>query len=631
MIGFAEYTGVKSGCSKSMPRLVAVFVAFLIMHTSQAAQALTPRELSARSTYLVQSADFEAAYKRNLDDKLLEMTRQRDAAKREVTQLSRDLRSSRGDRRALIERIEALTTQISDLNTAMAERLAAQEASFARQMKLQLELTDQFLETPEGLEALERLNEGGKTAYLEARQVLSRIIANRVRNRATLDYNAMDRGYVELPVVINGFERVLQDDRTNAGDWIRLSELYRLANRLEDSVKAAEEAFKLESEPLRQAEALIALGDSKMLLAGDRDAWGGFVAGAVDMVNAASPFAGTRPAETGNEVTPQMAKAMLEVVNGMKKMVGGLKPIPALDQARDHYAASKLLIDPGTGDEVAKVTLAMASVKHARAERLAELLGSVGTMTDLMEEFMRLIGEAILYDRLGPTMQPDEFQRKVAEMNVKSANLDKRMQEFSAATDRRNAEKQAEMASLLGEVESSSVRISESAKNVLLRRKLANLTEELVDFLGRFDQAEKARSAALLTLTLRESLAVGEDAGSVLAQELAKAQMLAGSALFKTDPVRARTLLESSLATRRAAATADPRSADKQRAVAESLAAVADTTKDSKDWQAVIDQFEAMLTGGLLAPSDNQNLALARTALATNSFMFAPTASPPAQ
>lgn len=175
---------------------------------------------------------------------------------------------------AEIERLRregrASRLEIAALQERFVDELTRRDRAYAQEIAVFRGAVEDIASTPEGAAALARFNAGdevGALAVLDqlvnarehARQVRAAIETAAERRRvATLALEAHERGGVDTTAVIARYEEVTRLDPDMHWDWVELGRLYREVGRLDEALRANQNA---ERTSLDDSDRILALGE----------------------------------------------------------------------------------------------------------------------------------------------------------------------------------------------------------------------------------------------------------------------------------------------------------------------------------------------------------------------------------
>ena len=185
------------------------------------------------------------------------------AERAEIEVLRKQVRAGQADDARLVAEEEQFVGELS-----------ARDRLYAEQIEAFRGVVSHITETPEGLAALQRFNNGdeaGAVAILgqlnDARDQTLQLAANlekavRRRDQAELAVRAWHDGKVDATYPIGLYEQVVALDSGITWDWVELSRLYRAAGRLPDALRAAKRAAQSARGDRDRYLALAELGDT---------------------------------------------------------------------------------------------------------------------------------------------------------------------------------------------------------------------------------------------------------------------------------------------------------------------------------------------------------------------------------
>lgn len=158
----------------------------------------------------------------------------------------------------------------------LTEQLAAQDRDYKRDLANAITVGTKLLESDEGRRAIELIALGGEkniSAGLDTLDAAAAIAdkmdnlrkAERYRQRARVNLGVQGIGSATTGKIIGLFETVVASDPSSFADWLELARLYRDANRLQDAVKAADNAEKYAANDGERAIAIIERADTYFL------------------------------------------------------------------------------------------------------------------------------------------------------------------------------------------------------------------------------------------------------------------------------------------------------------------------------------------------------------------------------
>ncbi|MBC7987105.1 MAG: hypothetical protein H7X93_10645, partial [Sphingomonadaceae bacterium] len=177
------------------------------------------------------------------------------------TRLAAEERESQGQ----AVQLASLNEELAVLQQRYVSDLAARDRDYARQIALYRQTVTDVSATPEGLEALERFNngdwEGARAILTRLTETLDRVEnlqrAARYRSVAMLYREARSRGQETVENVIAQFERVVALDDTNFNDWIALSRAYYENGDTAGMRRASERALAAATDDSERGRAMI--------------------------------------------------------------------------------------------------------------------------------------------------------------------------------------------------------------------------------------------------------------------------------------------------------------------------------------------------------------------------------------
>ena len=183
---------------------------------------------------------------------------------------AREASAQAAESKRLKEEVDRISTELAQAQESFVQRLSEKDTQYRREIAAFRDAASDIASTPEGVEALERFNEGD---WVGARDILEKlnaardkaediVRAARYRSTAAFFREAHLQGKEDLNTVIARYEEVVRLDPGHYWDWAWLRYYYTTARRFADAVRASERARAVAEKPAR---AIILLAEEPFL------------------------------------------------------------------------------------------------------------------------------------------------------------------------------------------------------------------------------------------------------------------------------------------------------------------------------------------------------------------------------
>jgi hypothetical protein len=609
--------------------LFAIIALIAVASPASGAAPLNARERNARAALVVQSNSFEAAKDRILDDEIVALTRERDTLRKQRDQARVNVAAARANAQEERKRAEAAENKIGEIEEKMADLLAAKDAQFARERAILLSIGDKLVTTAEGLAVLEEYNKGGKSSYLEARKLLDALLVKRDEARkmqalaaqvsdmqmsAELDYDAMGKGNQTAQYVLREYEAIVRLAPNSAPDWVRLTELYRNTNQLDQAIDASQRAIESETTDMGKARALMALGDAHMLRIENVSGTLNMSKGIENMIALIAEFPELTKGPSGLQALEQrglekVGEGAKRAVNSMADVTAAFSITPQLLDARSSYMEAASLLNKQADDKALRLLTSEVELRLFTTTEMLDRAESAAYVGAALREFGTAIEEGVRLFTARSQMAPEKFE---AERQKFAAHFEVIGKKIGQGPPTRSYFWEAQ-----DQINAASNRLWQ-----LWREDKTDIptVRALVRY---FDVAARSRPDRAYiysgdAVRMMQQLADAQPEISIIRFELAKAHLLAGFAAVnfeKTLSTKNRSdaaaHYDMALEILASILDADPTSAQFHRGKAELLEARAILNGNEAAWDALIDHYENMRALGLLAPIDEQALKMA--------------------
>ena len=252
--------------------LIAFWVIPIEARTSQTrqnnavAQALYAAQATQRRAALIADERAQTLRRRVglLETELANARREAAGAARRADQLAASSRENArvasvqtAEASRLNEEVDRISGELALAQESFVQRLSEQDAQYRREIAAFRDAASDIASSPEGVEALERFNEGDWAA---ARDILDKLNAARdkaedivraARYRSTVAFfrEAHFQGKEELATVASRYEEIVKLDPGHYWDWLWLRLFYTSMGKFTDAVRASEQARAVAEKP----------------------------------------------------------------------------------------------------------------------------------------------------------------------------------------------------------------------------------------------------------------------------------------------------------------------------------------------------------------------------------------------
>ncbi len=631
--------------------------AFLLAFSALSAESLAlPRPVAAaplpssqernlRAGFVAGSSQAAAAYKRQADQKLISLREEIVSAENRIAQLERENRSLQqtagreSDR--LQGEIDKLSSEKADLELQWTERLAEKDEQFARDLQMLLRVSDDLTSTPEGREALARYNAGGPGSYEAANLVLHKLAAERQASRermlaaqaeqdrldqaadlrqiATLGYDALGKGRSTTDVAIAQYEAVV-NLAGEYGDWITLAELYRNGNYLDRALAAAQQAEGMADTDARHVDALVAQSDAYFLQALNVEGLRNFEAGSEQLVTAIRENAARKnepkpgaevDSLTGLDATLGQFGSML---SGLGKMVALFEMPPEIALASEKLAEAERFVS-SDGTRANRLALAVIALRQGEVLQLQQNADLAIFAQSKMEEVKEFVTTVIPQAMQAKQEGEEAYKRFEAAAGLRMKAVMGGMEDWQETQT--GASKAAEEKFRAAHTIYSAL-LAQEPDSLPLMRGIAACEEELAESLKVLDRKDEAEDWLTSAQERRLALRQFDPSSTLLKMELGFNHLQLGE-LYPKESSEAK--IEQFLQAYHLAEEllqADPNSALNWRLMGKAKAMLAGAKAEGFAWEDVVAHYEDMRGRELLAPVDEQALAVAKLSRLTN-------------
>ena len=382
-------------------RLTAALVVLTMLGGAFTCAAASPAKPDAvylaKAQFLYTDTMADSATAQYMDDRLTAKQQEVDGLQHTLISTRTTLKTVREQHRRDTATIAQLAAQADAQAQALAQaqdtfvsELAKKDQALAAQITYMRDNVDHILQSPEGLDALEKINAGDIAGGAQVLDALNTA-------RATARKTAYDKRYaIETAAdqratadVLNGrepvtasifrYERVTALDDGVAWDWIELSRLYQLTGDLDKATQAAETATGHATTPEERGMALDELGDIQLR----HDQFDQ----ALNSYQQALDLARTRMTQNPS---PDTRRA---VAHGLVQLASVYMPLGRLDAALMNYRESleldrTLAVDPADSDSRhdLSLTLLRAGTLYMALNRLEEAVASFRESTAIARD-----------------------------------------------------------------------------------------------------------------------------------------------------------------------------------------------------------------------------------------------------